>query len=93
MYTIARSHPIDRKNARRHTAYIYLLKTIVIKILWYNICLSLVRLPQQNIIDWVIYQFSSVTQSVMSLCDTMDCSMPGHPVHRQLLKFTQTHVH
>ena len=37
-------------------------------------------------------QFSSVTQSVMSLCDTMDCSMPGHLVHRQLLKFTQTHV-
>ena len=28
----------------------------------------------------------------MSLCDTMDCSMPGHLVHRQLLKFTQTHV-
>ena len=67
MYTIARSQPIDRKNARRHTAYIFLLKTIVIKILWYSICLSLFRLPQQNIIDWVIYQFSSV-QSLSQSC-------------------------
>ena len=92
MYTIAKSQPIDRKNTRRHTAYISLLKTIVIKILWYSICLSLVSLPQQNIIDWVIYQFSSVTQSVLSLCDPMDCSMPGHPVHHQLPEFTQTHV-
>ena len=93
MYTIAKSQPIDRKNTRRHTAYIFLLKTIVIKILWYSICLSLVSLPQQNITDWVIYRFSSVAQSVVSLCDPMDCSMPGHPVHHQLLEFTQTHVH
>ena len=85
MYTIAKLQPVDRKNTRRHTAYIFLLKTIVIKILWYSICLSLVSLPQQNIIDWVIYQFSSVAQSVVSLCDPMDCSMPGHPVHHQLL--------
>ena len=37
-------------------------------------------------------QFSSVAQSCPTLCDPMDCSMPGVPVHRQLLKFTQTHV-
>ena len=35
-------------------------------------------------------QVSSVTQSW--LCDPMDCSMPGFPVHHQLLEFTQTHV-
>ena len=34
-----------------------------------------------------------VTQSSPSLCDPMDCSMPGLPVHHQLLEFTQTHVH
>ena len=36
---------------------------------------------------------SSVTQSCPILCDLMDCSMPGFPIHHQLLKFTQTHVH
>ena len=38
-------------------------------------------------------QFSSVAQSCPALCDPMDCSMPGFPVHHQLLDFTQTHVH
>ena len=38
-------------------------------------------------------QFSSVTQSCPTLCDPMDCSTPGFPVHHQLLKLTQTHVH
>ena len=38
-------------------------------------------------------QFSSVTQSCPTLCDPMDCSTPGHPIHHQLLEFTQTHVH
>ena len=37
--------------------------------------------------------FSSVTQSYPTLCDPMDCSMSGLPVHRQLLEFTQTHIH
>ena len=38
-------------------------------------------------------QFSSVTQSCLTLCDPMDCSMPGFPVHHELLDFTQTQVH
>ena len=38
-------------------------------------------------------QFSSVTQSCPTLCDHMDCSMPGLPIHHQLLEFRQTHVH
>ena len=38
-------------------------------------------------------QFSSFTQSCPTLCDTMNCSTPGLPVHHQLLEFTQTHVH
>ena len=36
--------------------------------------------------------FSSLTQSCLTLCDPMDCSMPGLPVHYQLPEFTQTHV-
>ena len=38
-------------------------------------------------------QFSSVTQSCLTLCDPMNCSMPGLPVHHQLPEFTQTHAH
>ena len=38
-------------------------------------------------------QFSSVIQSSPTLCDPMDCSMPGLPVHQQLPELTQTHVH
>ena len=35
-------------------------------------------------------QFSSVAQSCPTLCDPMNCSTPGLPVHHQLLEFTQT---
>ena len=38
-------------------------------------------------------QFRSVAQSCPALCDPMDCSTPGLPVHHQLPEFTQTHVH
>ena len=38
-------------------------------------------------------QFSSVAQSCPTLCDPMDSSTPGLPVHRQLPEFTLTHIH
>ena len=38
-------------------------------------------------------QFSSVAQSCLILCDPMNRSTPGLPVHHQLKEFTQTHVH
>ena len=38
-------------------------------------------------------QFSSVTQSCLTLCDPMDYSMPGFVVHHQPVELTQTHVH
>ena len=40
-----------------------------------------------------IVQFSSVAQSCPTLCDPMNHSTPGLPVHHQLPEFTQTHVH
>ena len=40
-----------------------------------------------------VNRFSSVAQLCPSLCDPMDCSTPGLPVHHQLPEFTQTHVH
>ena len=42
---------------------------------------------------WCPVQFSSVAQSYLTLCDPMDCSTPGLPVHRQLPEFIQTYVH
>ena len=38
-------------------------------------------------------QFSSVTQSCSTVCDPVNCSTPGLPVHHQLPEFTQTHIH
>ena len=43
---------------------------------------------------WVCkVQFSSVIQLCQTLCDPIDCSTSGLPVHHQLPEFTQTHVH
>ena len=41
----------------------------------------------------VSVQFSSVSQSCLTLCDPMNHSTPGLPVHHQLLESTQAHVH
>ena len=38
-------------------------------------------------------QLSSVAQSCLTLCDPMDCSMPGIPIHHQLLELAQAYVH
>ena len=52
-----------------------------------------------EVLNWSIHwnhlsvQFSSVTQSCPTLCDPMNHSTPGHPVHHQLPELTQTHVH
>ena len=54
-------------------------------------------LPPVHIPVWkvkvLITQFSSVAQSCPTLCNPMNRSTPGLPVHHQLLEFTQTHVH
>ena len=42
---------------------------------------------------YFIIQFSLVTQSCPILCDPMDGSTPGFPVHHQLPQLAQTHVH
>ena len=39
------------------------------------------------------FQFSLVAQPCLTVCDSMNCSTPGLPVHHQLPEFTQTHVH
>ena len=41
----------------------------------------------------LFFQFSSVSQSCLTLCDPINCSTPGLPVYHQLPESTQTHVH
>ena len=50
-------------------------------------------IDQPNLASISSVQFSSVTQSCLTLCDPMNRSTPGLPVHHQLPEFTQTHVH
>ena len=57
---------------------------------WIKICLLLGRKAMTSLSS---VQFSSVAQSCLILCDPMNCSMPGLPVHHQLPESTQTHVH
>ena len=68
-----------------HTVFSFFwLIFICISMHWRFICVSL----------WLdSVQFSSVVQLCPTLCDPMNCSMPGLPVHHQLPEFTQTHVH
>ena len=46
-----------------------------------------------SLVGYRSVQFSSVAQSCLTLCDPMNCSMPGLPVHHQLPEFIQTHAH
>ena len=49
--------------------------------------------PQASVFENCSVQFSSIAQSCPTLCDPMNCSTPGFPVHHQLPEFTQTHIH
>ena len=57
----------------------------------FSILVSLVSMPSGGITG--LYQFGSVTQSCLTLCNPMNHSTPGLPVHQQHPEFTQTHVH
>ena len=86
---------------------IFLGSFVRIIILWINvnvsssrslklryICISaLAKNKYVNICMFYTFQFSSVSQSCPTLCDPMDCSTPGLPVHHQLPELAQTHVH
>jgi len=69
-------------------------------LLWKRCLLNLALKVEGKKVDICIWitdslcfiQFSSVTQSYSTLCNLLDCSMPGLPVHYQLLELSQTHV-
>ena len=58
--------------------------------LWDNLIMVLII---TGTLQFTYVQFTSVAQSCLTLCDSMNRSTPGLPVHHQLPKFTQTHVH
>ena len=60
---------------------------------FYNLLNQILLCFTPKIFICVTIQFSSVAQSCLILCDPMDCSTTGLPVHHQLLEPTQTHVH
>ena len=59
--------------------------------IWVMLLFSFEMLFRKQIMGSV--QFSSVTQSCLTLCDPMDCNTSGLPVHHQLPELTQSHVH
>ena len=62
----------------------------------WHLDLWVLKWNQPALTGWFLlamYQFSSVAQSCLTLCEPMDCSMPGLPVHHKLLELAQTHVH
>ena len=46
-----------------------------------------------SFVAFISVQFSSEARSCPTLCDPMDCSTPGFPVHHQLPELAQMHVH
>ena len=70
-------------------------------LLFFILCLSLFQYDPSSVSltspsamsNLCSVQFSSVAQLCLTLCNPMNCSTPGLPVHQQLPEFTQTHVH
>ena len=59
----------------------------------YLLFFFLPQIKHQNLLFRKLLRFRSVTQPCPTLCDPMDCSMPGLPIHHQLPELDQTHVH
>ena len=74
------------KEIRRMTWW----ETICREVVWMQVSINF---DHQEFWRFSSVQFSSVAESCPTLCDPMNRSMPGLPVHHQLPEFTQTHVH
>ena len=80
---------IDRDKSKLHRTWFFLFSIyFLMSFFFYSYKIKESQLPK------VLSFFSSVqSQSCPTLCDPMNRSTPGLPVHHQLLEFTQTHIH
>ena len=60
---------------------------------WFNFFPSWNLIAILSFLSTSVIKFSSVAQSCSTLCDPMECSTPGFPVHHHLLEFAQINVH
>ena len=85
------THTHAHTHIHTHTYITFRLRITNIKALYFSLSFLYVRDAYQNPFNFT-FQFSSVTLSCPTLCDPMNCSTPGLPVHHHLLESTQTHV-
>ena len=71
--------------------YVY-IRTCILDFFQILSCFRLLQDIEYRSLCYTV-QFSSVAQSCPTLCDPVDWSMPGFPVHHQLVELAQTHVH
>ena len=79
----------NNKESKEYVTFSYWIKEGKLKEMAKGINILLYYNPY----DIQFIQFSSITQSCLTLCDPMNRTMSGLPVHHQLLESTQTHVH
>jgi len=91
-YTPVQNNSLLKKKKKKHNDH---GTSLVVQ--WLRLCLPVLGvtclIPSSQGAQIRSNQISSVTQSCPTLCDPMNRSMPGLPVHHQLPEFTQTHVH
>ena len=66
---------------------------LCIQIPYRNVCTLSFNSSTSVLFRFSSVQLSSVAQSCLTLCNSMNCSMPGLPINHQLPEFTQSHVH
>ena len=75
------------------TPILHEVDCLILRMVWVLWFSSLLNIQLTNPWARPSVQFSSVAQSCPTICDPLNCSTPGLPVHHQRPEFTQTHVH
>ena len=84
-WQMLQTHKIQKSNTATNFRTFHHLEKLSYPLAFFSLFPS--PAPQPSV------QFSSIAQSCPTLCDPMNRSTPGLPVHHQLPEFTQTHVH
>ena len=86
---------IEAQNVKTSRDFMTVLSRWIHNCIYQYLMLLNCKLKMVKIVNCILYifsQFSSVTQSCLALCNPMDYSIPGLPVHQQLAELAQTHV-